>query len=246
MLMIGCLACQTSPPQKLSIATAANMQFSMEALVEAFTQKTGFACETIISSSGKLTAQIKEGAPYDVFVSANMKYPNELFQSGLTSQAPEVYAYGQLVLWSMSQTLTPSLDNLAQPTIRHIAIANPKTAPYGIAALEVLQKQPLYSTVKDKLVYGESIAQTNQFIVSKSAELGFTAKSVVLSSKMKGQGLWIEMEDNSYTPIEQGVVLIKRQGQKSISEKAQQFYAFLFSAEAQQILENHGYLVPQQ
>ena len=111
---MGCLlsillffSCQSTKSEKLTIATAANMQFAMNALVAAFGQETGIECEVIFSSSGKLTAQIKQGAPYDIFVSANMKYPNELYESSLTLGAPKIYAHGQLVLWTMEKKLNP-------------------------------------------------------------------------------------------------------------------------------------------
>ena len=232
------LSCQEKQPEKLTIAVAANMQFAIKDLSKTFTDKTGVQCELIITSSGKLTAQIKEGAPYDIFVSANMKYPNELFKSGFTTKEPEIYAYGQLVMWSVIDGLTPSIERLNDKQIKHIALANPKMAPYGTATIEVLEHYNLYDSLKDKLVYGESISQTNQFILSKSAEVGFTAKAVVLSSEMKNKGSWIEIDDANYTPIAQGVVIIKNNKAK---EEAEKFYEFLFSTEAKTILENYGY-----
>lgn len=227
--------------ERITIAVAANMQFAMEELSTAFSQKTGIKCNLSVSSSGKLTAQIKQGAPFDIFVSANMKYPNEVFKSDLAAAPPKVYAYGKLVLWSMKEGLQPSLDLLTNETVTHIALANPMVAPYGVAALEVLKNNQLHELVKKKLVYGESIAQTNQFIITKSAETGFTAMSVVLSPKMKEKGRWIAIDTSFYTPIEQGVVIIKKADLPT--DKAQQFYDFLFSKEAQKILEEYGYAV---
>lgn len=231
-------SCHQKQEEKLNIAVAANMQFAMKELVNTFTDQTGIACELIISSSGKLTAQIKEGAPFDVFVSANMKYPTELFKTGYALQPPQVYAYGKLVLWSMVDGITPSVELLHHPKIKHIALANPKMAPYGTAAMEVLNYYNIATTVHDKLVFGESIAQTNQFIISKSAEIGFTAKSVVLASTMKNKGRWIDLK-NIYSPIAQGVVVIKQENH--LQPQAQKFYEFLFSNAAQTILQNYGY-----
>ncbi len=233
-------ACGGKHSADLVIATAANMQFAMEALAEAFTAKTGIACQLIISSSGKLTAQIKEGAPFDVFVSADMKYPTELFAAGLTLQEPQIYAYGQLVLWSRKGTSPPNIQDLPQPTIRHIALANPKTAPYGQAAMEVLTHYKLLEQVEEKLVYGESIAQTNQFILSEAAEVGFTAQSVVRSPRMKEEGHWSAIPQDIYRPIAQGIVLL--QGDR-VHTGAQAFYDFIFSSEARRILEAYGYQV---
>ncbi|APD05886.1 molybdate-binding periplasmic protein [Flavobacteriaceae bacterium UJ101] len=232
------LSCHQKQEEKLNIAVAANMQFAMKELVKTFTQETEISCELIISSSGKLTAQIKEGAPFDVFVSANMKYPTELFETGYTIEKPQVYAYGKLVLWSMFDHITPSIELLRSPEVRHIVLANPKMAPYGAASMEVINHYNMNTELQDKLVFGESIAQTNQFIISKSAEVGFTAKSVVLASKLKNQGHWIDIDD-IYTPIAQGVVIIKQQN--NLQPQAEKFYHFLFSNTAQKILQNYGY-----
>ncbi len=239
--ILSLTSCQQNKNHQLTIATASNMQFVMEALTVSFTQETDIKCQTIVSSSGKLTAQIKENAPYDIFVSANMKYPNELFNSGFSQGKPKIYALGKLVLWSMNEKIQPSIDMLLNKKIKHIAIANPKTAPYGIAAIEVLKYHKIYEAIKHKLVYGESISQTNQFILSQSAEIGFTAKSVLLSPKLKGKGLWVTLNDKSYSPISQGLILIKERNGKN--KEAQQFQNFLFSKKAKEILKTYGYLV---
>lgn len=232
-------SCNDKSPQPLLIATAANMQFVIPPLLQAFTETSGIACEAIISSSGKLTAQIKSGAPYHVFLSADMKYPEVLHQKGLTLGSPKVYAYGTLVLWSTSISSNLTLDVLSSSTTQHIALANPKTAPYGKAAMEVLDALDISSTVKEKLVFGESIAQTNQFITSQVAEIGFTAKSVVVSSTIKDQGQWTSIDTTLYTPIEQGIVLLKNSPNKL--PEAQLFYDFLFSKKGQEILKKYGY-----
>ena len=245
LIILTLLACSPkkskNSPKKITIATAANMQFAMEALTDQFSKKTDIDCDLIISSSGKLTAQIKEGAPFDIFVAANMKYPQEIFDNGLAQAPPKIYAYGKLVLWSMVKDLTPSVESLSDPSIRHIALANPKIAPYGVAAKEVLAYYKLFEKVKNKLVYGESIAQTNQFITTQSAELGFTAMSVALSPKVKGKGQWVSLADSTYHPIKQGVVIINRE--KNYQDNTQKFYEFLFSKEAKQILQTFGYIV---
>ncbi len=231
-------SCKQVDTQTLNIATAANMQFAMTEIVQSFTKHTGIKCNIITGSSGKLTAQIKEGAPYDVFVSANTKYPEDLYKDGFTTSKPKIYGYGGLVLWSTTSE-KPSFSILMNDAIEHIAIANPKTAPYGEAAVSVLKKMGVYEKIEHKLVYGESISQTNQFILSRAADIGFTAKSVVLSPKIKGEGDWISIDDN-YTPIAQGIVLLKNSEKKQQSE---QFYTFIFSDQAKNILKKFGYLV---
>lgn len=219
----------------LRVAAAANVQYAMKALEQAFEQSTGINCDIIAGSSGKLTAQIQQGAPYDVFVSANMKYPEELYQSGTALYPPEVYAYGQLVLWTFKEGLTMEVTALSDQRIKKIAIANPKLAPYGEAAVEAMKKYNVYDQVKDRLVFGESISQTNLFIVSQTADIGFTAKSVVLSPELSGQGFWQDVPPGSYIPITQGVVILSKK------ESARQFYQFLFSEAAHKILEQYGY-----
>lgn len=238
MFCYGCIP-SSSSTDTITIATAANMQFAMEALKEQFTKETGIACQLVVSSSGKLTAQIIEGAPYDLFVAANMKYPEAVYQSGLAQEPPIIYAYGKLVLWTMRSDLSPDLSILNTPLIKQIAMANPKTAPYGQAAFEALQYANLDSVLQPKLIFGESIAQTNPFIVTQAADIGFTAMSVVLSPRMKSQGRWVAIDEKHYQPIAQGLVVLKNKEDKA--ERTRQFYDFLFSAKAKEILQNFGY-----
>jgi len=235
-----CLGCSSVPSKKIRIATAANMQFAMEALVTSFTAETAIACELIIGSSGKLTAQIIAGAPYDIFVAADMKYPNELFNRGYAVKPSKVYAHGTLVLWTLDHRIVPSLSVLKSDVVPYIAIANPSIAPYGKAAIEVLKANGLYAEVKQKLVYGESIAQTNQFINSGAARIGFTAKSVVLAPRLRKKGNWISIPDSLHTKIDQGMVQIKRD---TSADEAAAFYNFLTSEKAKVILRNFGYIV---
>ncbi len=234
------IACQKKEQPHLTIATAANMQFAMKTLIEKFTQTTGVACDLITNSSGKLTAQIKAGAPYDIFIAANMRYPDEVFKAGLGINKPVVYAYGKLVLWTMNDTLQPNVLNLRNAAIKHIAIANPKVAPYGKATVEALMEYGIYEDIKDKLVFGESVLQANQFIVSQSASIGFTSKSVVMSPNLKGKGHWVEVPNDVYKPIEQGIVLLKNEDDKVTLMK--EFYEYLFSIEGQKILRAYGYV----
>tara|TARA_R110002049_G_scaffold71418_3_gene184008 strand:- start:3153 stop:3800 length:648 start_codon:yes stop_codon:yes gene_type:complete len=213
----------------------------MEELIQVYANKSGSEFELVVGSSGKLTAQILEGAPYDIFVAANMKYPEAVFHGGKSLNPPKVYAHGQLVLWSMEDNTSVSIDELSNSNIEHIALANPKTAPYGLAALEVLQHYGIYKTLAPKLVYGESIGQTDQFIISQAAQIGFTALSTVLSQNMRGKGRWVLLDPTLYAGINQGVVLVNRNGDSN--PEAQGFYDFLFSKEAKEVLKEFGYLV---
>jgi len=239
--LISSCAQPNEKSNSINIATSANMQFAMKVLSSEFTEQTNTKCHLIISSSGKLTAQIKEGAPFDIFVSADMKYPTEIYKYGLAISPPKIYAYGKLILWSINNNIKPSLELLTKENIKHIALANPKTAPYGIATKDVLKHYHLFNKLEDKLVFGESISQTNHFITSQSAELGFTSMSVVMSSQMRNKGNWIEIDSLAYSPIEQGIVVIKKD--KRYNKDVNEFYDFLFSKKAKEILINYGYYV---
>lgn len=238
LLLVGCTS---TSKDYITIATAANVQFAMEEIVEEFGRQTGIKARLTTSSSGKLTAQIREGAPYDAFVSADLKYPKEIESQGLALFPPQVYARGQLALWSSQNDWQVSLGTLSNPQIAHIAIANPKTAPYGIAAIQTLERVGILDAVKNKLVYGESISQTNQFIITGAVDLGFTALSVLRAPIMHDESNWIPLDTTLYDPILQGVVLINTSHHL---KDAQSFYDFLFTPSAKGILQKYGYLTP--
>jgi len=190
-------------PQKVTVAVAANMQYAMKSLKETFEEQTGTSVDVIIGSSGKLIQQIEEGAPFDVFISADTKCPDELYAKKFAVALPKLYAEGLLVLWTARSdiNLSPNLQLLGIDQIKKIASANPKTAPYGVASEEALKYYKVYEDVRDKLVYGESISQTNQFLLIQSADLGFTAKSVILSDEMKGKGKcvgWVQKRTSQF------------------------------------------------
>jgi molybdate transport system substrate-binding protein len=239
LLVAGC----SQPNDKVVVATAANVQFVMQELQKAFEQETGIRIELVVSSSGKLTTQIREGAPFDLFVSADTRYPQEIYTHGGSELPPRIYARGALVLWTRDSTITPRLADLTAGTIRKIALANPQTAPYGQAAVQVLRKAGLYDQVESKLVYGESIAQTTQYIESGAADVGFTALSMVLSPGMKGKGRWIPLDSASYDPINQSAVLLLHSEDSPKRQPSRQFYDFLFSAKARAIFRQYGYAV---
>ncbi|MDN3642473.1 molybdate ABC transporter substrate-binding protein [Lutimonas halocynthiae] len=234
-------SCKAEKENSLRIAVASNLQFVIGELVADFSEKTGIDCEVIIGSSGKLTAQIVEGAPFDLLLSADVKYPNELYDNGFTIDQPKIYAYGNLILWTVREGLKPNLDSLVSRRIKHIAVGNPRTAPYGVAAMQVLKNTEIYDSVSDKIVLGESVSQTNQFIISQAADLGFTSKSVVLSSKMMNRGSWIEIEDTLYEPMAQAMVVLKNR--TAFKSKALQFKEFILSADGKKILHKFGYNV---
>ncbi len=240
LLGLAFFACATPSSNVVRIAAASNMQFALQKLTKIFEAKTSIKTQLIIASSGKHTAQIMEGAPFDVFLSADMAYPESIYKKGLSSSAPKVYAQGQLVLWAGKKNDELSLNTLLDTDINHIAIANPKTAPYGIAASQILDSYDLISSVKNKLVFGESISQVNQFISTGAVQLGFTVKSVVMANKLNFEGSWIDLPKETYEPVNQGIVLLDKKNGKN--QNALEFYNFLFSNEAQQVLKDFGYL----
>ncbi|HEX7641145.1 MAG TPA: molybdate ABC transporter substrate-binding protein [Burkholderiaceae bacterium] len=226
----------------VSVAVAASAQYVFEDLKAEFKKETGDDLAASINSSGKFAAQIMNGAPYDVFLSADMEFPAKLSQTGYTQAPPRVFAYGALVVWSMKDLdLHTWRTPFADVGLGKVAVANPQTAPYGREAMKVLAGAGLDKTLQGKLVFGESIAQTNQYIFSGVADLGFTAKSIVLSPEMKGKGKWVEVPRELYSPIAQGAVLLKH---GAGNEAAHRFYDFLYAGKARAIFERYGYLLP--
>ena len=230
--------------ETISVAVAANVQYAFDELRAAFKQETGNDAVGTINSSGKFVAQISNGAPFDVFVSADMEFPEKLYKDGMTTAAPKVYAYGALVVWTTKNIdLTQWQAALTANQTTHIGVANPKAAPYGRETMKVFNALKLEQTLQPKLVFGESIAQTNQYIYSGAVDLGFTAKSVVLSPEMQGKGKWVDVPKTLYQPIAQGAVVLTY-GRDHHAKTAQQFYDFLYSAKARAIFERYGYLLP--
>ena len=211
------------------VAAAANMSYALDAIKEAFEKKyPHIKVKSTIASSGKLALQITRGAPYDIYLSANMEYPAKLYKQGYTITRPLVYAKGKLVFFSKSA----KLKDIAK--LSTIAIANPKTAPYGKAAFEVLQKLHIPN---EKLLYGESVAQTTAYALH-GAQGAFIAASAMHSKKMQNQAKFAyPVDPKLYTPIKQGMVLLKDR------EAARAFFVFLLSKEAAKILEQYGYIV---
>ncbi len=229
--------------QKITVAVAANMQYAFKELKNEFEKTYHIQIDAVIGASGNLTRQIMQGAPFDVFISADTKYPENIYSQGFAAEKPKIYARGALVLWTTKEGLQlhPGLQFLMSKEIKSIAIANPKIAPYGTAAISLLKKFALFEKLKNKLVYGESISQTSQFIGTGNADIGFTAKAVVLSEQMKNKGKWLELNSEDYPPIFQSAVLLKY-GTKNHSGASRKFYEFLFSKNAKDIYKKYGYI----
>ncbi|WP_345971546.1 MULTISPECIES: molybdate ABC transporter substrate-binding protein [Sulfurimonas] len=229
---------------EINIAVAANVSYAIDELKAVFAKHyPDTKVQVTLGSSGKLTAQIKNGAPYGLFMAANMKYPASLYADGIAVTKPVVYAQGALAYLSAKpMDFSKGIALVADKSVSKIAIANPKTAPYGTAAVEAMQKGGVYDAAKPKFVYAESISQTVTYALT-AADVGFIAKSSLYSPKMaqyKENVNWASVDPALYTPIKQGVVLLKNAG-KSAEYKA--FYDFMLSDEAKAILRRYGYIV---
>jgi len=226
----------------VTVALAANVSYAMDALKSAFHKHyPSIEVRTVIGGSGKLSTQIQNGAPFDLFLSANMFYPETLYKEHLAITAPKIYAYGSLAMVSQrKRDLSEGIAIIVKKEIRHIAIANPKTAPYGKATIEALQNAKLYDITKHKYIYGESIAQTLSYAMT-AADVGFVAKSAFYSPKMRhfyeGKN-YIEVDPKLYTPITQGIVMLRH---SSNNADAKKFYHFILSEEAKIIFKDYGY-----
>lgn len=226
----------------VNVAVAANMSYAISAIKEAF-QKSHPNTEIDINlaSSGKLTAQIKHGAPYDLFLSANMRYPHTLSKEHLTLSDVAIYAQGSLVLFSKKERdFSKGISTILEPSVKRVAVGNPKTAPYGKATKEALLNADIYNKAKEKFIYGESISQTLTYTM-RAAEMGFIAKSSLFAKEMlryKEHKNWIDIDKELYRPISQGVVLLKRAKNNS---QAKEFYQFILSDEAKKIFNKFGY-----
>ncbi|MCP4440403.1 MAG: molybdate ABC transporter substrate-binding protein [Aureispira sp.] len=231
------IACNPSKTNKtITVATAASTQYALDELIQLFQEKNDITVHKLVSSSGKLTAQIENGAPIDIFISADMKYPNNLADKGFSIGSPTIYAKGQLAIWMMQDSFEKSSVNkiLSNPSLNKIAIADPTTAPYGVLSLNSLKELGVYELLKTKLVFGESIAQVNQYVMTESVEIGLTALSVVMAPQIKNKGKFIAIPN---AELEQGMVLIKE------SEESKKFYQFLQSDIAKNVFQKYGYKI---
>ncbi len=234
-----------TPKTPLSVAAASNLVYALDLLNAEFRRAAPDVTLTVATgASGNLVSQIVNGAPYDVFLSADLDYPQALIRAG-GADAPSltVFAVGRLVLW----TTRPGLDvtdlaaTVRNSAVRKLAVANPATAPYGRAALQALEKLDAWSAARPKIVTGENVTQTAQFVETGHADAGFVALSLVLSPKLKDRGRWSEVPAALYAPLEQGAIITAR-GAKNPA--AARYLAFLRSPAARAILAAYGYAPP--
>jgi molybdate transport system substrate-binding protein len=239
LLLVVLLLSISSFAQGVKVAAAANLQSVITVLQKDFKKKTGVDIEPIVGSSGKLVAQIKNGAPFDVFLSADMRFPDALYKDGFATKAPVVYVLGNLIICSSKDLGFERWERiLLTPLIKKVAIANPTLAPYGLAAATLLKKKGILDNIKSKTVYGESISQVNTYITTGVVDVGFTTQALVKDPANKTKLYWKLIDPKSYAPIQQGMVILKHGATNPDAEK---FYRYLLSADAKRIFVQYGY-----
>lgn len=229
----------SSQAEIVHIAVASNFTHTMKELIAEFEQKSPHTIKASYGSSGKIYAQIKHGAPFDIFFSADQSKPALLFDQNLTHGKPFTYAFGALALWSNNKQLNgQNLKQILQSgEFNKLSIANPKLAPYGIAAMTVLDHLNLLDATKSKWVKGENIAQAYQFVASANADLGFIALSQVIhQTSISPKDYWV-VPDHLYSPIRQDAVLLKDKA------AAKDFIEFLSLPKSQHIIQSYGYKI---
>lgn len=246
LLLLLCVATHLSAQKKqLRVAAASDLQTVMPEIAAAFQADSGHHAELIFGSSGNLFAQIQNGAPFDLFFSADSEFPAKLVQSGRAEPRSAVtYAVGTLVLWlPPGANCDPQAEQwrcLLKPEISKVAIANPAHAPYGRAAVQALQFAHLYEQVRPKLVYGENISQTAQFAQSGNAQAGLLSLSQMHSPSLQGGRRW-EIPRDAYPAIEQVAVVLTSAREKSA---AQEFVQFVTRGRGRGLLEKSGFHLP--
>lgn len=235
---------ETGKKPAITAAVAASAQFAMEAIRAEFRAREGVEVNAVYGSSGRLVAQIRSGAPFDVFVSADMEYPDSLAAWGLAAGTPRPYAFGRLVLWTARNAeVGRGMAALGEEGVSRIALAAPGTAPYGREAMKALRRAGLAERVRGKLIFGESVAQVTLYVLMGSVDVAVSAKSVVMAPEMAGKGTWAEVDSSLYDPIAQGAVVCRRGRERNPGPSAR-FLDFLASPPARAILSRHGYGLP--
>jgi molybdate transport system substrate-binding protein len=231
--------------EEITIAAASDLNYAFKELIAQYEKTTGNRVKLTLGSSGNLYAQIQNGAPFDLYFSADIGYPKKLEEAGWAVPGSVYrYAVGRIVLWTNRSTgldVSRGLPLLTDPSIKKIAIANPKHAPYGRAAVAAMEHHKLYEAVKDKLILGENISQAAQFIESGACEVGIIALSLALAPPMKTAGTYWEVPALAHPPIEQGAVILK--SSKHL-KAARQFLELMQSEPGQEVMTRYGFTLP--
>jgi len=233
----------TAHAEKITVAAAADLKFAMDEIVATF-KKANAADEVdvIYGSSGKFHTQIQQGAPYDLYFSADIAFPRELAKAGFAASEVKPYAFGRIVLWSASMDASKmTLASLTDPKIARVAIANPKHAPYGKRAEEALRASGLWDKVEPKLVYGENIAHTAQFVQTGNAQVGIIALALAVNPELSSKGGYWLIPDKLHEPLEQGFIITKRAEGNALAKR---FADYMGSKPARAVMTKYGFVLP--
>ncbi len=237
------VSCNSNENKRIRIAAAADLRLALDSIKFDFEKlHPEMVCEITFGSAGKLTQQILNGAPFDLFFSADEKYPQKIYEKNLAKEMPQFYAFGTLVLWSrLPELKMEGIDFLLNPKVKKIAIANPDHAPYGQRAKEFLEKMGWFDTLQSKLVFAENISQASQFAESGAADVGFLSLSLVLGKEMKKNGAdFIVIDSAMYSPLRQKMLVLKNENEQNASL----FKDFFFSEQGRNTLKNFGFKIP--
>jgi len=240
LLILATLAARA---QAITVAAAADLQYALDEIASTYRKAhPGQELAVVYGSSGKLETQIRQGAPFDIFFSADISIPQALARDGFAGSSVLPYATGRLVIWSGSKDVSKwTLADLVGSSATKVAIANPQHAPYGKRAEEALRKVGVWEKVQPKLVYGENISQTLQFAQTGAADVGLVAQSLVLGLDPAKRGSWVLVPDSLHSPLVQGWVLTARAAK---NDTAKAFANFVASPAGKQILGKYGFTVP--
>jgi molybdate transport system substrate-binding protein len=229
----------------VTVAAASDLMFAVNEIAANFEKATGCSVRVSTGSSGNFLSQIENGAPFDVFFSADIDYPKKLEAEGLAVPGSTyLYAVGKIVVWVRNDSrldISKGLTALAGPGIHKVAIANPQHAPYGRAAEEALRKAGVYDAIKDRLVLGENISQAAQFAESGNADAGILALSLALSPELKEKGRFWRVPEDLYAPILQGVVAVRASRNP---QGAQAFLDYIKTPAMSALLDRYGFVLP--
>jgi len=241
------IMCAVSPvnAEEIAVAAASDLNFAIKEVIGVFEQQTGHRVKLSLGSSGNFYAQLQQGAPFDLYFSADIGYPKKLEEAGLTVPGSLYrYAVGRVVLWAPKSSpvdVSQGLTVLKEARVKKIAIANPKHAPYGRVAVAAMEHAQVYAEVKDRLVLGENISQAAQFIESGACDVGIIALSLALAPAMRSAGSYWEIPAEAHPPLEQGAAILK---QSKHQELATSFLAFLQGPQGQEIMIRYGFTLP--
>jgi len=237
------LATASARAEKVTVAAAADLKFAMDEIAAAFkAANPADEIEVIYGSSGKFHTQIQQGAPYDLYFSADIAFPRKLAKNGLAASEVTPYALGRIVLWSATLDASKmTLESLADAAITRIAIANPKHAPYGKRAEEALRSAKLWDKLEPKFVYGENIAHTAQFVQTGNAQVGIIALSLAVNPELANKGGYWLIPDNLHEPLEQGYIITKRAAENGLAKR---FADYMGSKPARAVMTKYGFVLP--